>query len=225
MIIAERRVRRKTDLGTRLAALKPGDVFSTDRPITVEEVCEYISDEWRSELVNGVVYVMAPPTDRHEALAGWLFAVLSFFVDSRRLGKVRGSRSGVRISGTNLREPDILFFRTSRLDQMTESGVHAAPDLAIEVVDSAKARRDAVVKQAQYEQVGVAELVVVDLPWHEVRHFLFEEGTYRRLPVDPAGEIALRTVPGFHLRTEWLFSGPSFPNGLEVVQALLAEGS
>ena len=56
-------------LRRRIEALKPGDVFSIDRPLTVEEFCEYVSDEWQAELVNGVIYIMTPPTDRHEDLS------------------------------------------------------------------------------------------------------------------------------------------------------------
>ena len=40
---------------------------------------------------------------------------------------------------------------------MTERGVHGAPDLAVEIVDSPKARRDAVQKQVRYEEIGVQE--------------------------------------------------------------------
>ena len=222
------RVRRRCEwspeeLERRLGALQPGAVFSIDRPITVEEFCDYVSDEWSAELVNGVVYIMSPPTDSHESVAGWLFRVLGQYVEMRGLGTVRGGRSGVSINTTNLREPDLLFFQTSRLVLMTPSGVHGAPDLAVEIVDSRKARRQAVEKQVQYEAIGVAEYWVIDLPQREVRQFVLEQGAFRRNPVPPLGELRSFTVSGFHLRTAWLFAGPNFPRSLDVVQALLAE--
>src|SRR5687767_12132507 len=96
-------------LRERIEALRPGDVFSIDRPITVEEFCQHVSDEWAAELVNGVIYVMTPPSDPHEALSRWLLTVLGQFVEVRGLGEVRGGRSGVLINGTSLREPDLLF--------------------------------------------------------------------------------------------------------------------
>jgi len=212
----------KQDLRKRIEALKPGDVFSIDRPITIDEFCEYGSDEYGSELVNGVIYVMSPPTDRHEALATWLARVLGMYVEALGLGEVRGGRSGVGIGRTSVREPDVLFFRRERVGEMTERGVHGAPDLAVEIVDSAKARRDAVQKQAQYQEVGVAELWVIDLPQRELRQFTLDEGAFRRIPAGEPGEFASRTVQGFRLRTEWLFQGPRFPSSLEIVQNLLA---
>src|SRR2546425_7021052 len=97
-------------LRERIEALQPGDVFSIDRPITVEEFCEYVSDEWAAELVDGVIYIMTPPSDSHEALSVWLATLARVYVEERQLGEVRAGRSGVRISGTSLREPDLLFF-------------------------------------------------------------------------------------------------------------------
>ena len=209
-------------LQRRIEALKPGDVFSIDRPITVEEFCEYVSDEWHAELVDGVIYIMAPPSDPHEALSVWLARVLGLYVEVRGLGELRAGRSGVLISSTSLREPDMLFFQKSRLDQMTERGVHGAPDLAVEIVESAKARREAVAKQVHYERIGIREYWVIDRPQREVRQWLLEGGRYELLRLPLGTELISRTVEGFHVQVAWLFQGPSFPLSLDVVNGLLA---
>src|SRR5436305_14620941 len=93
-------------LRRRIEALKPGDVFSIDRPITVEEFCEDVSDEGQAELIDGVIHIMVPPTDPHEAICGWLFKVLGPYVEARGLGEVRAGRSAVLISSTTVQEPD-----------------------------------------------------------------------------------------------------------------------
>src|SRR5437764_9397151 len=87
-----RRARTEDKLRERIEALKPGDVFSIDRPITVEEFCEYVSDEGQAELVDGVIYIMTPPTDRHEDLAVWFARVLGLYIEQRRLGAFRASK-------------------------------------------------------------------------------------------------------------------------------------
>jgi Uma2 family endonuclease len=202
--------------------LQPGESFALDHPITVDEFCRWMDETVNAELVNGIVTMKPPPTDAHEDLFGWLFKVFGQYVEQEQLGKVRGSRSGVEISPTSLREPDILFFSNARLDRIGKGGVHGAPDCVIEIVDSNKARRDAVSKQAQYEEIGVGELWVVDLPRKELRHFLLETGRFQQLPVDPGGEAVLRLAPGFRLRVAWLFQGPDFPRSLGVVNDLLA---
>jgi len=209
-------------LRQRIEALRPGDVFSIDRPITVEELCEYVSDEWAAELVNGVIRIMSPPSDPHEALSRWLLTVLGQCVEVRGLGEVRGGKAGVLINAASLREPDLLFFRRSRLDLMTTRGVHGAPDLVVEIVDSPRARREAVQKQVEYERIGVQEYWTIDLPWREVRQCLLDETRYELMRLGADRELVARTVEGFHLQVGWLFQGPSFPMSLEVVNGLLA---
>jgi Uma2 family endonuclease len=210
-------------LRRRIEALKPGAVFSIDRPITVEEFCEYVSDEGQAELIDGVIHIMVPPTDPHEMIAVWLLKVVGPYVEARGLGEVRGGRSGVLISSTTLREPDLLFFRKSRLNEMTERGVHGAPDLAVEIVESAKARREAVRKQIDYERIGVREYWVIDRPQREVRQWLLEDGRYELTRLAPDEELVSRTFEGFHIQVAWLFQGPSFPLSIDVVNALLKE--
>jgi Uma2 family endonuclease len=222
MTVIERPPIEAQCLREQIEALKPGDVFSIDRPITVDEFCEYVRDEGSAELVNGVIYVMSPPTDRHEALCVWLTKVIGQYAEVRGLGEVRASKSGVLINSTSLREPDLLFFRSERLSEMTARGIHGAPDLVVEIVDSAKARREAVEKQAQYEAIGVAELWVIDLPRQEVRQFALQGDAFTRIASETDGEIASQTLEGFRLKTAWLFGAPTFPSSLGVVQALLA---
>lgn len=106
---------------------------------------------------------------------------------------------------------------------MTTRGVHGAPDLAVEIVESPKARREAVRKQVQYEAIGIPEYWVIDLRQREVRQWLPEEGAYRLQRLKPEDELIARTVEGFHVPVAWLFQGPSFPNSLQVVLELLAE--
>src|SRR5205814_2261839 len=127
------------------------------------------------------------------------------------LGEVRAGRSGVLISSTSLREPDMLLFQKSRLSEMTERGVHGAPDLAVEIVESPKARREVVRKQVQYERIGIREYWVIDRPQREVRQWLLEAGRYELTRLPSGTELVSRTVEGFHLQVEWLFQGPSFP--------------
>jgi Uma2 family endonuclease len=203
--------------------LKPGESFSLGRPITVEEFCDWLDEEVRAELIDGVISMTPPPSDPHEDLQGWFHGLLRMFVDARGLGKVRGSRSGVRLSTTTLREPDIAFFSTGHLDRMERSGIHGAPDLAIEIVDSDQARRDAARKETQYRDAGVPEILILDLPRRHIRHVILDQGRYAVLEPDLSVDLELRTVPGFRLRGSWLFDGPEFPQGLEVLLALLKE--
>jgi Uma2 family endonuclease len=210
------------EMRARVMALRPGEAFSLDRPITIEEYCALGEMPGRPELVNGVIQMSPPPTDAHEDAHGWLLTTLRNYVDARKLGKVRGSRSGVRIGTASVPEPDLVFFRSEHLSRMNPNGVHGAPDFAVEIVDSDKARREAVRKQAQYQDAGVSELWVIDLPRTELRHFLLEGGLYQRIAPSTEGLVEARMIEGFRLQGGWLFQGPDFPSSLEVVTRLLS---
>jgi len=155
-------------------------------------------------------------------LHGWLICVVGTYVEERGLGRVLGSRSGVRLGPTSLSEPDVIYFATEHLDRIEPSGVHGIPEFIIEIVDSPVARRDAVRKQAQYQDAGVEELWVIDIPLKELRQFVLVDGRYERREVGPGGEVIARTVPGLRLEVAWLFRGPDFPSSLSVVTALLS---
>lgn len=211
------------EMRAAVAALAPGESFFLDAPITVEEYFELVDEDSATELIDGVVYMPTPPTEFHESLFIWLVKVLGQYVEVKGLGVVFGSRTGVRIGPTTFRVPDLLFVSREHLDRISTVGMTEAPDLVVEIVDSPKSRREAVEKQAKYQQIGVPELWVIDLPRREVRQFILAEGEYQRQPVEPEGEIDASVIPGFHLATAWLFQGPAFPNSFEVVHALLSE--
>jgi Uma2 family endonuclease len=221
-VLEKPRISEREQVRAAVRAMQPGDAYSLGRPITVEEFCAWLDEEPRVELVQGVIQMAPPPSDPHEQLDLWLIKVIGAYVEERKLGEIRGSRSGVRIGGASVREPDLSFFSTASLDRLHPSGIHGRPDLVIEIVDSAASRRNAVVKQTQYEQLGVPELWVVDLGWKELRHLVLEEGRYVPQAAGPAGELEARTIPGLRLRTAWLFSGPDFPSSLKIVRELLA---
>lgn len=208
-------------LEVALRRLRPGESLCLDVPITVEQFFDLVDEDSNVELINGVIYMRSPVTDAHEELFGWLIKVLGQYVEMRGLGRVRGSRTAMRISPSSAREPDLMFVSTASLPRLKRLEVDGPADFIIEIVDSARARREAIVKQAQYEALGVPELWVVDLPRRELRRFVLERRRYSRLPTAPGDEVEPRSVPGFRLRSSWLFQGPDFPPSLEVVTRLL----
>ena len=207
-------------------SLQAGESCSLDYPLTVEEFCELFAESDRDlELVNGVVYMSPAPSYAHESLQAWLLKVIGQYVEDAGLGEALGSRSGIRVSPTSLPEPDLVYFSEEHRDRLQPSGAHGTPDLAIEILDSTAARRDAVRKQAQFQDAGIPELWVIDLPRKELRQFTLVDGLYERLTLDNAGEVKAHSIPGLMLKTEWLFQGPRFPSSRTVVNELLAERS
>lgn len=66
--------------------------------VRVYDVTETLFDdladeETKAELVNGVMIVHSPATARHDAVGGFLRALMSFYADVRQLGLVLGPDS------------------------------------------------------------------------------------------------------------------------------------
>jgi Uma2 family endonuclease len=204
-----------------IRALQPGESLCLDVPLTVEEFYELVDEDSGVELIHGVITMPSPATDPHEDLFVWLLQVLAAYVQTRQLGRIRSPRTAMRVGPRAVREPDLLFVSNANLHRLQRLELAGPADFIVEIVDSTAARREAVAKQSQYEELGVPELWVVDLPHQELRQFWLEGGQYRRAPVDPEGEVEAHALPGFRLQVAWLFQGPDFPNGREVVDGLL----
>src|SRR5262245_40501672 len=206
-----------------LETVRPGGTLALDTPITVDQFHRILDGTNTFELVNGVIYRPVDVTIKHETAFGWLFMVVGQYVGQRKLGKVFGSRTKMRISQTSAREPDLVFVSSDKLGLLTTLDIAGAADFAIEIVESTKSRRGAVVKQAQYQDAGLPELWILDIARSQLRRFILEAGSYVELPVDPDGEIEPRAIPGLRLKVNWLFQAPDSPSSFEVVKALLGQ--
>ena len=115
--------------------------------------------EWRDEEL--IVYML--PTDRHQAITGFLFGLLKDFVRLLNLGVVRIAPLEVKLwpDGPS-REPDILFVSHDQLKQLTPQRFEGGPDLVIEIVSTCSARADRVEKFIEYERAGVREYWLID---------------------------------------------------------------
>ncbi len=203
--------------------LPPGSDYCADRPLTLEEFFELVDEDTEAELIDGVIVMPSPAGTAHELLFGWLLKVLGGYVEERQLGTVLGSRSVVRITGYTGREPDLLFVRADRCHIIQEKQLVEAPDFVIEIVSPNDRSRTIISKQAQYENIGVRELWIVDLPRLAVRAYrLGQSGQFVPVPIGEDGMLRSEMVDGFELKVEWFWSGIGrFPSSLSIVQNLL----
>jgi Uma2 family endonuclease len=206
-----------------IAALRPGDSWSAEQPLTVDEFYALTPPDTRAELFEGVICV-PPPDDAHEALFVFLITLLNGFVQALNLGEVRGSRSGVRLDDFSAPQPDILFVRKSRRHVIRPGEIIGPPDLIMEIIRSNSSRSRALAKVARYEQFGVPELWVIDLPRQLARILVRnEKGEYQEAFNGRRGVLSSEVVPGFAVRARWLWAGAhALPNPFKILQELIA---
>lgn len=206
-----------------IAALKAGESWASDYPLTYTEFNLLTPDDTFTELFQGVVY-MPPAFSEHEKLYMFLIGLLKVYVDAKGLGEVLGSRSAVLLDDYNAPQPDVLFVRRERLHIIRRQEIIAAPDLIMEIVSSDPSRYRALAKMLRYEGFGVPEFWYIDLPRRLARLcHLGKDGKYKASFEGSSGVMASKVVPGFKIRAKWLWSQPGrFPSVYTIVQALLA---
>jgi Uma2 family endonuclease len=185
-----------------------GSCVEVEERVTAAEFLRIAPEERKAELIDGVIESVMPPLDIHENLQGFLLTLLRMYVEDRRAGVIRGSRTPAILSEYDAPEPDILFVSTERSEIIQRDGVHGAPDFVIEILSAGTAQNDRGPKFLAYEKAGVRELWLIDPygPAGTSFHRL-ERGSFR--PVQPNAGSVLKSaaVPGFWINVKWLWPG------------------
>ena len=144
--------------------------------------------EWdedvRAEIINGVVYMMAPPMTIHQRIAGRLFTKLASFLEGKTC-EAFIAPFGVRLfpkedkSDNTIVEPDIVVIcDPSKID---ERGCNGTPDLIIEILSPSTRFNERLMKFNLYLRAKVKEYWVVypEGKYIEVHHY--SEGRFSTL--------------------------------------------
>ena len=134
--------------------------------VTVDEFARLLDDDFRYELVAGVVHRMSPVGARHGVVTLRLGAALTAWADRQQAGAVM-TETGFALA-TNpdtVRAPDLSFVRRERIPPggLPDSFWPAAPDLAVEVLSPDDRQADVAVKIGEYLSHGVRLVWVIDL--------------------------------------------------------------
>ena len=136
------------------------------------------------ELNDGCLEILPMPTYFHELIVEFLYDLLRSFVRERGLGKVMRAPLPVRLWAGQMREPDVLFLRPDRLQQLAKAGNRAQPegaDLVMEVVSPGpqNRERDLDVKRLEYARAGIAEYWIIDPELRTITVLELMEDIYR----------------------------------------------
>lgn len=135
----------------------------------------------RIELINGYVYLMAPPSRLHQKVSGAIYVQFFNYLKDKDC-EVYYAPFGVRFPTENDRsdkeiknvvEPDIVVVcDKTKLD---DEGCKGAPDLIVEITSPSSARKDKIEKFNLYERHGVKEYWIVEPESKIVSVFTLQE--------------------------------------------------
>ena len=136
----------------------------------------------RYELVSGRILIAPPAAWEHAKIEAKVIRILEDFVSKHNLGTVFGSSAGYELPSGDTLEPDASFISRERWSKGPQPRrgqfLKIAPNLVVEILSPATARRDRIEKKRVYESNGVDEYWLVDPHRREITVFHLAGGKY-----------------------------------------------
>jgi Uma2 family endonuclease len=168
-----------------------------------------LDDDVRAELVDGEMYLMAPPVQRHQEILMELSRQLANFLKGPLVqgkpSRVFPAPFGVRLSKTDdtVYEPDIvLVCDKTKLNGKICDGV---PDLLVEITSPSSSRYDRLFKFNRYLRAGVREYWIVDDISETVQVNSLEDGKYTTAMYGSGDKIPVGALPGCEIDLSEVF--------------------
>lgn len=192
----------------------------TDRELlTAADFLDWLEPGLHADLVDGEVVMHPPVSTRHADLLNFLDRLLGAYVDEHDLGTLYREVVAVKLSTRDVFLPDLAFCGRDRRGAIKETHVEGAPDLVVEALSPATARRDTGTKFAAYELAGVREYWIFD-PQTLAHRFYRRDGEQLVEYADGEDRIDSRVVEGFFVMRAWLDPGrlPRIAEALRIVE-------
>ena len=135
-----------------------------------------LPDGKRAELINGILYDIAPPSFQHQKLVSEVTQLLGTYV------KVHGGSCEVIPApfAVNLQaddkdwvEPDVSVICDH--SKLTSKGCEGAPDLIVEIVSPSSRKMDYIIKNGKYAEAGVREYWIIDPEKERITIYNYEK--------------------------------------------------
>lgn len=133
-----------------------------ERAYTTDDIYA-LPEGQRAELIDGQMYMMAPPRRIHQEIVSQFTKIIGQYIDAHGGScKVYPAPFAVFLNADdkNYVEPDISVICDS--DKLDEYGCNGAPDWIIEVTSPSDSNRDYGIKLFKYRTAGVREYWVVN---------------------------------------------------------------
>ena len=148
---------------------------------TVEDYLR-LPEEERVELIDGVIYDMAAPTDKHQIIGNEIYVKFRDYIRKNK-GKCITITAPLDVQldcdNKTMVQPDVVI--VCDRSKFKEGRVFGAPDLVVEVLSESTKKKDITIKGAKYSAAGVREYWIVDPKKKRVYVYRYEEEEF--LPV------------------------------------------
>ncbi|MEL6527815.1 MAG: Uma2 family endonuclease [Chloroflexota bacterium] len=167
--------------------------------------------EWHA----GEVVQKVTNNTRHNLIQGFLYQLLSMFLDLTEMGQVILAGVPMYIDDDSpAREPDLMILLNENSERLKARHVEGAVDIAIEIVSPGSDSIDRGTKFVEYESAGVREYWLIDPLRNEaIIYALNDKGRYQRIS---STQLASRILPQFSLDIALLWH-ETLPNSIAIL--------
>lgn len=162
-----------------------------------------LPDGERAELIDGQIYMMAPPNRKHQTIARELFSTINSYIKSQG-GSCESFFAPFAVflnkDDTNYVEPDISVICDK--SKLTDKGCSGAPDWIIEIVSPGSRKMDYFTKLFKYRSSNVMEYWIVDPERNLVTVYDFQNDNAENYTF--ADDIPAGIYPGFSINLSML---------------------
>ncbi len=171
-----------------------------------DEFYNIITENDKSEFINGEIIMHSPVKLRHAGASARLFSLIHSFATRHDIGSAFTEKVMIHLT-RNSYEPDIVFFKKNKAESFTENQMlFPAPDLIVEVLSPSTEKNDRGVKFIDYALHGVQEYWLLDPLNQMLEQYLLVNNRYELEFKGKAGPVSSVTLIGFTVEVKAIFN-------------------
>ncbi len=137
-----------------------------------------LDDDQRHEIIDGNLLMAPSPDMWHQDWSLNLSVLIANHVKHHKLGKIFVAPFDVVLDSENTVQPDLIFVAAASLGIIQPRAIFGTPDLLIELISPASARRDRYDKKELYARFGVREYWIGDPANKSLEILTLQAGRY-----------------------------------------------
>jgi Uma2 family endonuclease len=184
--------------------------------VTYEDYMAMPVSKQKTEVVDGVIYVMPGPAFSNQIVEGNVYRPLHDFVRKHDLGLVISAPADVFIRKKpklRIRQPDIMYFSNERagfrvLDEVGRlQDENIPPTLVVEVLSAGQWIGTLMERLSDYVLIGIDEVWIVEPEARTIQVLKRQASSYARArPAGPGKKVKSAVLPGFEIKLDDVFS-------------------
>ena len=137
----------------------------------------YIDDAFIEEKIDGVIYLMDRPTDKHLMVQGNLHNIFNNYFRQNKRQCVAIFEKQLYINNENYVIPDLMIYCRHNRD---ETGDKNIPVIIIEVLSNSTWEKDLDIKMKKYAELGIKEYWTADYRNQRIDIYDLKSGKYEK---------------------------------------------